>query len=61
MQFTLLHGFFFSLVQTQADNTASLKPSFIKAGMITLSHNRVHRGKPAGVVLVDTVPECCYR
>lgn len=49
MQFAFHNVIFSSLVQTQADSTASLKPSFVKTGTITLSHSCVHRGKPAGV------------
>lgn len=48
---------FFSVVQALTDYTALLKPSFIKADVIMLSHSCVHRGKPAGAGLLATAPE----
>lgn len=48
-------------LQTQADTTVSLKPTFIKAVVIMLSHNNVYRGKPEVAALLSAIPGCSYR
>lgn len=54
LHFTML----FFLACANSDSTGSLKPSFVKAGTITLSHSVVPRGKPAGVGLLAAAPKC---